>query len=961
MFTRAPTSYDSGRRRLISIILFVVGGLYLLLTAAGTVWTDFLWFDSIGYRDVWMRKWSLTVGLGAAGIAISFTVLWASLRLVDRLSPRWAPFDLTEEEELIERVREWIEPRVRRIRLLVTAGLAVILGVAAATWRDEVFLFMNSGDFGETDPIFGADLGFFVFRLPLWGTAVAWLFNLLVVTAVVVLVAQYVNGGIRFDGRRLSATSGAKAHISSMVAAIALVRAASYRLDMYELLYSERAGKFFGPGFTDINARLPALRLLLVIAVIAAALFIVNIFFKGWTVALVSIGSWVVVALAAGVVYPGIIQRFTVAPDQLAKERPYITNNLEMTKAAYQLDEVEVRPFAASDALTAEDIENNALTIDNLRIWSPSVLPRTYKNFQELEPYYALGKVDTDRYLADGEPKQVMIAVRELDEVELPRDDWQNTRLFYTHGFGAVVNQANVVQADGQPQFLLKDIPPTASVARLELDQPRAYFGETYEPGRPVIVKTGSQPQEIDFPEGDSTQFNEYDGDAGVVISNIFKRIAFAFRYRDLNLLISNQVRSDSRVLVERNVREIVGNVAPFLEPDADPYPVILDGKILWVVDLYTTTSHYPYSQPVTDGGRARLARASRIPTSVNYLRNSVKAVVDAYNGDATFYLHDPDDPLARAWSSVYPGLFQDASAMPAGLEDHLRYPQDLFRLQTQIYLEYHVTDVSQLFSRSDAWSFPADPSTISRSGAEALWGDSRTLEGKASPLAEVLPYYLLTELPREDDLSYLLLQPFNPLAKRNMVSFLVADSTPGRYGRLVDFRMPQGKLVDGTQQVGQRIEQNAEISEQLTLWRGPGSKVIMGDLLVVPIEDSVVYFQPIYLEETGVAFPEFRRVAVVFKDNVQWADSLDGALELVFGAADGEEGRDDDAPPTDDGAAVDELVAEAEAAFDKAAAALRAGDLAGYERWVDEAERLVREISDRLTEEAEASALRVG
>lgn len=957
MFTRVPSDYSSDRRRTLRIVAVIAVLGYLVLTAAGTLWTDFLWFDSIDYRAVWVRNWGMSILLGAIGVGVSFGVLWASLRLVDYFSPRWAPFDLTEEEELIERFREWVEPRVRQIRLIVTAGLALILGLTVATWRAEVFLFLNSQEFGETEPIFNGDLGFYIFELPLLETAVDWVFNLLVLTTVVVAVAQYLNGGIRFDGRRVSTSKGAKIHLSVMFALIALVRAVSYRLDMYELLLSNNAQEFFGPGYTDINARLPALRLLLIIALIAAVLFVLNIFREGWTLAIVSVASWIVVAIAAGAIYPAIIQRVTVTPNQLERERPYITNNLEMTRAAYQLDDVDVVPFPASTDLTAEDIEANRLTIDNLRIWNTSVLPRTYQNFQELEPYYALSKVDTDRYLDEGIPRQVMIAVRELEELNLPRDDWQNTHLFYTHGFGAVVNQANVVQPDGQPNFLLKDVPPVESVPGLKLLEPRVYFGETYTPGRPVIVKTGSQPQEIDIPLEVGTQYNEYAGDAGVPIDNLFKRIAFAFRYRDLNLLISSQIRSDSRVLVERNVRAIVDEVAPFLEADADPYPVILDGRIIWVLDMYTTSSSYPYSQPLDQAALSRVTLASDLAPGTNYMRNSVKAVVDAQNGDVSFYLFDPTDPVARAWSETYPGLFEDAAAMPAGLDRHLRYPQDFFRLQSHLYLEYHVTDEAQLFSGNDAWSLPGDPSTIDRSGDERLVGDVIGLD--PSPLAQMLPYYLLTELPGEEDLSYLLLQPFTPRDRRNMVGFLVADSTPGRYGRLIELRMPQGRLVDGTEQAGQRIEQDAEISQQLSLWRGEGSDVIKGDMLVVPIEESVLYFQPIFLEEEGGAFPEFRRIAVVYSDRVEWADSIDGALELVFGESTGEVDGDDTViePPTGD-ETLEELVAEANTAFANANAALRGGDLAEYQRWVEEAERILSEIEALLASTSDASAL---
>ena len=951
MFTRVPTDFRSGRRRPLTLVLIAVATVYLILTALGTLWTDYLWFDSIGFESVWLRRWGLSILLGAIGIAAAFLIIWLSLKLVDRTSPRWAPFDLTEEEELIERFREWVEPRVRQVRFWLTGGLAVLLGLTVSTWRDEVFLFMNAQETGIADPIYGQDVGFYLFRLPLLGTITDWVFNLLVLATVVVAVAHYFNGGLRFNGRRFTTTRPTKTHISVMFALIALVRAVVYRIDMYELLLSDRvADKFFGPGFADITARLPAYRLLILVAVMAAVLFVVNIFRPGWSLALVAVGSWLVVAIAAAAIYPAVIQRFQVTPDPFDKEEPYIENSLEFTKRAWGLDDVEVRGFSAAEDLEAPDIEANRLTIDNLRIWDPSVLPRSYQNFQELRTYYTLGVVDTDRYVSEGTPTQVMMAVRELEEVQLPREDWLNQRLLYTHGFGAVVNEANVVAEDGQPRFLLSDVPPRAVVEDFELTEPRVYFGETYEEGRPIIVKTGDEAQEVDFPLADEgTAYNEYAGAAGVTLDNIWKRIAFAFRYRDLNLLISGEVRPDSRVLVERNVRHIVENVAPFLQSDTDPYPVIIDGEILWVLDLYTTSSWYPYSQPLDIDAVGRLARSSGLRSGVNYMRNSVKAVVDAYNGDVTLYLVDSDDSLAQAWSEAFPGLFTPASEMPEGLIEHLRYPQDLFRVQGQLYLEYHVTSANELFSGNDAWSLPADPATISRDasslGSELLFGDfvDPTLSTPRYR-AEILPYYLLTELPGEDDLSYLLLQPFTPANRRNMSSFLVADSTPGRYGRLIDFRMPQGALVDGTEQVGQRIDQDGDISEQFTLWDNQGSRVIRGDMLVVPIEDSVMYIQPIFLEAEGGGIPEFRRVIVVYGDQVEWAETLDLALEQVFGEGTGGEEPVEPGPATPDGETVAELLEEAAAAFQRADDALTAGDLAEYQRWVDEAQRLIEE-----------------
>jgi len=956
MFTRVPPEYRStpDRRRPLAIIAGVLVGLYLLLTAAGSFWTDYLWFESVGYENVWQRRLGMSLLLGAIGIGLTFAILFLNLKLVDRFSPSWVPFELSQEEELAERFREWIEPRVRQVRIWVMVAFSLILGFTMVSWRDETFMFFNSQSVGVDDPIFELDVGFYLFRLPLLDSASDWLFNMLVVTLIVVVVAYYVSGGIRFDGRRFTVTRPAKSHISVLLAVIALSRAMIYRLDTYHLVLSDQASGFFGPGYTDINARLPALRLLLFIAIAAAVIFVANIFRKGWTLAFVAIGSWLIVSIGALAIYPAIVQRFQVTPAALERETPYIENNLEFTRMAWGLDQVEVRGFAATASLSAEDIEANRLTIDNLRLWDTSVLPRTYQNFQELRPYYTLGVVDTDRYPnAENEPTQMMLAVRELEEDDLLRNDWQNEMLFYTHGVGAVVNEANVVGSGGQPEFLLKDVPPTAIVESLALDEPRVYFGETYRPGRPVVVKTGASPQEIDFPlPGEGVQRNEYDGEGGVELSSIWRRAAFAFRYRDLNLLISSEIRGDSRVLVERNIREMVDEVAPFLEIDTDPYPVIMDGRIHWMLDLYTTSDRYPYSQPLTNLAIGRLAQSSGLRGGVNYMRNSVKAVVDAHDGGITFYLFDETDPIIQAWSDVYPGVFVPADQMPSGLLDHIRYPQDLFRVQGQLYLEYHVNTPTELFTGNDAWSLPADPSTISRNnevGQELLFGDQiSATAGSVRYREEILPYYLLTRLPGEEGLSYLLLQPFTPREKRNMAGFLVADSTPGSYGRLVDFRMPQGELVDGTEQVGQRIEQDADIAEQLSLWRGRGSEVIKGDLLVVPIETSLIYIQPIFLEEEGGAFPEFRRVAVVFGDQVEWAETLDGALALIFGGGDGEEPPEPPTGPGDD--TVEELLSQAADAFAAAEIALRSGDLAEYQRQVSEAERLTQEALDILT-----------
>lgn len=937
--------------------------LYGVFTALSRVWTDYLWFSSVDQTGVWWIRWVWLAALGLLGAIVVFAVIWGNMRLARYLSVRYASFSTVPEDPAVAQIRQAVGARVGLLEWAAALGSAVVLGLGVSAWRDQALLFLNSEPFGATDPQFGLDLAFYMFRLPLWSTMVSWLTGLAIAALITVALSYFALGAVKFPARRLPRfDTQAKAHLSALAAVIAILRAFSYRIDTYQLLFADNS--VFGAGYADINARLPALNLLIAVSVFSAILFVINIWRRGWVLVAVSVAAWVFVSLAAGVAYPAIVQRFQVQPNELVREGPYIERNIAATRAAYGLDSVEVRPFGASFDLDASAIARNAPTVDNIRLWDPDVLNRTYQQLQEIRTYYRVDHVDTDRYPIGGTDTQVMLALRELDEPNIPAQDWQNQRLVYTHGFGAVLSPANVVAVDGQPDFLLRDIPPETTEPILDLTQPRIYFGETYQRDRPVIVRSGAQPQEIDFPAseegggGADNRVNNYEGEAGVEISGVLHRLAFALRYGDLNILISSQINPDSKVLMQRNIRSRVETVAPFLVADADPYPVVLDGRIIWVVDMYAISQNYPYSQPIGVGLRgfdtARLSSVSQLPLSgFNYIRNSVKATVDAFDGTIRLYVVDEDDPLVAAWRRVYPELFADASEIPEGLREHFRYPQDLFKIQSELYLDYHMVDVTQFFQRNDAWSIPSDPSTIRR--IELLRGD---LVGGPDGaivqyLREMLPYYLLMTLPGEEDTSYVLLQPYNPLEKPNMSAFLIADSTPDRYGRLIDYRMPQGSLVEGTGQVGNRIDQDDEISQQFTLWRGQGSSVVLGDMLVVPINESVLYVQPVYLEAEQGGLPEFRRVVVVHGDDIEWDDTLDGALAKIFGSADltapvPEDEPDDPgaAPEPDDTAplprTVRDLLSDASDAFDQANDALRSGDLAEYQRLIEEAARLV-------------------
>ncbi len=953
------------RRRLLVAVAIGIAVAFLALSGLATLWTDYLWFDSVGFVDVWQIRLLATIGLAVAGSIVVFGFIFGNLVLTDRLSPRYTLFSQDDDEELVERFRDWVEPRLRLVRLGVAAVFALLIGVGLAAWRDDLLLFMNSTEFGIADPQFGRDIGFYVFQLPFISDVLSWLFNLFVLTLILVIALHYLNGGIRLDNtNRPSMRSGVKAHISGLIAAIALLRAASYRIDAWELLYSTSGTNgFAGAGYTDVNARIPAFNLLALVSIVAAALFIWNIRRSDWTVGMVALGAWLFVSLAAGVVYPAVIDRLQVVPEPLAVEREFLERNIEATRLAYGLSEAEIRNFPASTNLSAADIEANRATIDNLRLWDPGVLKDTYQNLQEIRAFYRVDRVDTDRYVIDGELTQVMISARELEETSqnIP-NDWQNQRLIYTHGFGAVLSRANNVESNGQPALVVQDIPTESTVTEIQLEQPRIYFGETARNG-PLIVKTGAEDQEVDFPLENTIVQSSYDGNAGVPIGNFVERLAFALRYRDLNLLISGQLRDDSRVLMVRNIRNIVGQIAPFLEIDSDPYPVIADGRIKWMMDMYTITDAYPYSQPVEFSQTARIPRISSLPNAgFNYVRNSVKATIDAYDGTVNFYRVDDDDPLIETWDKVYPSLLSPFETMPETVRDNIRYPQDMFKVQGEIYLDYHVTNVEDFFAGSDTWSIPVDPSTPNREGDTLLNGDTVGANGRF--LDQLLPSYLLYRLPGEDQQTYALTQPFTPEDKPNMSSFLIADSTPERYGRLIDFRMPSGSLVEGTGQVGARINQDAEISSQLSLWDAQGSRVLFGDMLVVPVDDSILYVQPVYLaSDDNSALPEFRRVVVVFGDRIEWDDTLDGAFAQVFGEPVGDEEPEPDGGLPELAGTIEELLSQASEKFDAANEALRLGDLAEYQSLIDEAERLIERALEQVepvTDDSTTDAARV-
>ncbi len=963
MINREPVTFRPRRRgRRVVIALLVVALAFILgLRWMATLWTDYLWYSSMEQASVWVTLVVTRVWLVIAASAVAFVVFWVNLRIVDRLSPRIGISSGSPDEELLERFQEWVEPRSRLVHVVAAAFFGILIGLGAAAWWQDWLLFRHGGSFGLVDPIFGRDLSLYVFDLPFMRDVFGWLFQLILVLTLVVVAAHYLNGGIRVQGPGERTSPRVKAHISILLAGLALLKAAGYQLDKWELLYSTR-GQVFGASFTDVNAQVPALNLLIIISLVAAVILLVNLRFRGWTLPLVAVGLWLVTSIAVGGIYPTLIQRIQVTPDEVSKEAPYVQHNIEFTRAAYDLSDVEVLPFAAEPELDQGALAENIGTIENIRLWDPGVLNTTYRELQNIRTFYDIADVDVDRYVIDGKLTQVMISARELDEQNIPGGGWVNEHLVYTHGFGSVLSPANDVTAQGgQPFFLVQDIPPVnvTDDPALQIDQPRIYFSDSVDLD---YLIAGTKQLEVDFPigtSGENVEFNSYDGEGGVPLGNFFQQAAWALRFANLDTLISGNLTNNSKVLLERNIRSRVQRLAPFLHSDADPYTVIVDGRLKWVIDLYTVTDQYPYSQPADT---RRLNREPGLPNNFNYIRNSVKGVVDAYDGSVDLYVIDPDDPLIEANRRIFPGVFKDRSELPIEIVQHFRYPEDLFRVQTDIYRLYHVTEPEQFFSNVDPWQIARDPSTSPRPDLR-----SNFVNSDGERFNPMLPYYLLMKLPGDNRLSFLLLQPFTPRGRPNMVSFMVAKSGPDleEYGRIIEFALPADRQIDGPGQVGDFINQDPTISQEFTLLGQRGSRVIQGNMLVIPIEESLLYVQPIYItadSSDGVATrgsPEFKFVVVSFDGRIEMADTLDEALAEVFGISDTDPGDGDrgdgDPPPGDE--TLDEqvrrLLAEADAAFRAADEALLEGDLVRWAEEIERAQEAVEEANRLLRESA--------
>jgi uncharacterized membrane protein (UPF0182 family) len=857
----------------------VVAGILVVLVwlaiSLARFWLDLLWFREVGKTQVFWGVLGVELGLGLlTGLGTALIVggnLWVAQRIAVPSRP------LVVEESGAEQLRRALLPYLRAFRIAVVAVLGLLVGLhGASQWRTYM-LWRNQVPFGDRDAQFGRDIGFYVFSLPLQRAVFGWLLFTLLATALVVVAEHWLLGGIQPAARGNRVAPHVHAHLAILLGCIVLLKAWSYRLDQLSLVFSPR-GVVTGASYTDVHAQLPALRLLMLVAPVCAVLFFLNLRSRDFTLPVAGTLLLVLSSVLVGGVVPAFVQRFQVTPQELQREEPYIQRNIDATRKAFALEWVQTNDFPAAENLTPAAVRANAATVDNIRLWEADVLKTAIQNLQAIGQYYEFSDVDVDRYRISGTARQVMISAREVDprNLDASAQTWVNLHLAYTHGYGVVAAQVNQAETSGRPDFIVSGFNQQA--AAIPVRQPRIYFGEP-PPDTPAYVVVGSRQPEVDSPSvsGQSQVLVRYDGRGGVQLSNPLRRLAAALRFTDLNLLISSNLNSRSRILFNRDIRDRMEKAAPFLQWDADPYVAVVDGRIVYIRDGYTTTDNYPYSQriPLDVAARRTDPNDRGVGGEANYIRNSVKAVVDAYDGTTTLYAFDETDPLLRAWRRAFPSLFAPRSAMSADLQAHLRYPEDLFSIQTDRYASYHIGAARDFYSKQDFWALPED-----RSGQLTRGEGSLVVAGNKPRMR---PYYLLTKLPGEQDEQFVLVMPFTPNNKQNMVAYMAARSDPASYGRITLFSLPRARTVFGPTQVHAQILADPDVAKELTLFNQQGSTVILGNLLTVPIKDALLYVQPIFVQASQGAIPELRRVPVFFNNQLGYTADLADSIDQVL------------------------------------------------------------------------------
>ncbi len=834
------------RGLLAGLIVFFV----LLIAFIGRFYIPMVWLSSVNYISVFWKILFTQLWVGVFFAALFFILSFVNFNYARRYAPA-IQVDATAEESERPEIQIYRSLQNFQISKRFVVGfsivISILMGISESVNWENILIYLNRVPFGANDPVFGQDIGFYLFSLPFLEYLRNWLSFVVGFILVIVLVVYVVKKAIRFEYRKLSIDPPVKLHLSLLLGTYLLLQAATFWINARKILYSPQ-GLVHGAGYTDIHINLLALRVSMILCIIAAIVVFVTARRESIHLPVISIVAVVGIYLVLGGLLPGIFQRVIVSPNELARERPYLVNNIEMTRKAYGLDKIGERDFPFEEQVSYEDIQNNPETISNIRLWDWRPLEQTFNQIQSIRLYYEFLGIDVDRYHLNGDYQQVMVSARELDSSKLAQEaqTWVNERLTFTHGYGAVMSPVNRVESDGLPHLSIKDIPSVSSVD-LNITRPEIYYGEKTE--KYVIVNTDNR--EFNYPLGDENVYTHYEGTGGVSISSLWRRLMFAIQFRDINILLTGSINQDSRIMLHRNAIDRTREIAPFLVYDNDPYMVISDdGRLYWIQDAYTISKYFPYSKPYSQ--------------LFNYIRNSVKVVIDAYNGDVDFYVVEPEDPIIQVYQNIFPDLFKTIDNMPEDLHKHIRYPEDLFRVQTEMYSDYHMQNPDVFYNKEDYWNVPK----------ELYRGDEITME----------PYYIIAKLPGFEGEEFILITPYTPTNKNNMIAWLAARNDEEKYGELLVYKFPKDKLIYGPMQVEALIDQNAKISEQITLWSQSGSTVIRGNLLVIPIEDSVLYVEPLYLRAETGEIPQLRRVIVSNGSDVRMAEDLETALRLLFG-----------------------------------------------------------------------------
>ena len=904
-----------GRRRVAVWLLVGLGLLIFFISPLIGLLAEWPWFSALGYERVFATRLMASFTLGGVAGGVAFAFLYANLRFAQRgIVPNPVVLPASAQTPAVDVTR-----LVRRLALPSALAFALFLALAVSTGWMPVLQFLHQTPFGVTDPVFGRDLAYYVFTLPIVTGVLAILTTLVTVSLLACGALYTLRRDVVFYRRTMTIEPSARLHLALLIAAMFVLTALRiYFVRLPGTLYST-TGPLFGASFADLHGRLIGLRIAGVAAILGAILVLAGLRSKrlGRT-ALLAVASYFGVSLLGVVVYPAIVQKFVVAPNELSKETPQLRRHIDATRRAWGLDSVLVRDLSGEARLTERDIQANRPTIDNVRLWDRDPLLQTFGQLQEIRTYYDFVSVDDDRYVVDGRYRQVMLSPRELNSASLPTRTFINERLTFTHGMGLTLGPVNEVTEEGLPVLFIKDLPPASAVS-LAVKRPEIYFGELTDNW--VFANTGQQ--EFDYPSGDQNIFGTYKGDGGVVVGGLLRRLVLAAYFRSLKVLLSSDITSASRAMYIRNIRARAHAALPFLIFDADPYMVIDGGgRLRWILDAYTATTRYPYAQPLSNG--------------INYMRNSVKVVIDAYDGSVTAYQADSADPLVRTFVKIFPGIFHPLDSMPADLRAHLRYPEDLFHVQTELYGTYHMAEPDIFYHREDQWQKP--------------------VLSIAPERPDPFLRHMVMRLPEEKQAEFILMVPFTPRGKDNLASWMVARNDGAHYGELVVYRFPKQSLVFGPTQIVNRINQDTEIARQIALWDQGGSQVIRGNLLVIPIEESLIYVMPLYLRAQGGRIPELKRVVVAYQNRVVMEETLDAGLAQLFGgpgAATRAPVRVSETPGAASAvsARAADLARRANESFRRAVEAQRAGDWARYGEELRRLEDVLRQLQAAVEE----------